>query len=55
MKAKTAMIGIAAATAVAMTMYFKKNPEAFQKVKNTAANMMKKNMNMDLDALYHEM
>ena len=56
MKAKTAMkMGIAAAGIVAMTMYLKNNPDMMEKMKDTAAKMLKKNMNMDLDALYDEM
>ncbi len=56
MKAKTMMkIGVAAAMVTAMTMYFRKNPDAFEKMKNTAMKMMNKTANMDFDALYDEM
>lgn len=58
MKAKTkkAMkMGMAAATVVAVGMYFKKNPEALNKVKEMAMKMKEKTSNMDFDALYEEM
>lgn len=58
MKAKTkkAMkIGMAAATMVAVGMYFKKNPEAFSKVKDMAMKMKDKTSDMDFNALYEEM
>ena len=56
MKAKTAMkVGLAAVGVAAITMYLKNNPDMMEKMKNTATRMMKKNMTMDLDALYDEM
>ena len=54
MKAKTMLMGMAVAGVAAM-LYFKKNPDAFQKMKNKAMKMMDKSMNMDFDALYDEM
>ncbi len=58
MKAKTKRvmkIGAAMAMVGAVSMYFKKNPEAFEKVKGMMGKMMKNNSQMDLDSFYEEM
>ena len=58
MKARTKnmmKVGAAMAMVAAGVMYFKKNPEALNKMKSMMGKMMNQSSEMDLDTFYEEM